>query len=222
MHRYLRRKKFRPYRRGIPPIIVPILIALGLSAGFFRLVSLELRPIIETVAVSQSTNLISELVSGAVDECLSERQMGYSDFITMETAPNGKVLSLTGRPGESSSFKRLVTERIAARLNNISLGELDIPIGNLTGSIFLTGFGPEIRVKVYSIGEVTATYSNSFSAAGVNQTHHGVYLNIAVTIHLLIPGEIIPVTVTDQICVAETIILGDVPNTYIHLEKGAD
>jgi len=222
MSGFMRRRAFRPYRKGIPPILLPVFVALVLCAAFFKLVSSELRPVIETVAVSRATNLISMKIGSAVDDCLLETEMTYADFITMEVNETGGIASLSGRPAETSRFKRQVIETITGQLNCVSSEELDIPIGNLTGSIFLSGLGPEIRVEVYTIGEVTATYRNSFVAAGVNQTHHGVYLDIVATVHLLIPGEIIPVTVSEQICVAETVILGAVPDTYIHMEKGAD
>lgn len=222
MPRTVWRRNFRPFRKGFPPLLLPVLVALALSAAFFRLISAELRPIIETASVSRATNLISTLISGTVDECLSEQQMEYSSFITTQTDENGNIISLSNDPGTGTRFKNLVTARIAEELNYVSADELDIPIGNLTGSIFLSGFGPDIRVKIYTVGEVTATYTNSFVSAGVNQTLHGVYLEITATVHLLIPGEIIPVTVTDRVCVAETIILGRVPSTYVHLEKGAD
>lgn len=222
MPRTVWRRNFRPYRKGIPPLLLPVLVALALSIAFFRFVSAQLRPIIETVSVSRATNLISTLISGTVDECLSEQQMEYSNFITTEMDQNGNIISLSNNPAASSRFKNLVTARIAEELNCVSADGLNVPIGNLTGSIFLTGFGPDIRVKIYTVGEVTAIYTNSFVSAGVNQTLHGVYLEITATVHLLIPGEIIPVTVTDRVCVAETIILGRVPSTYVHLEKGAD
>jgi len=218
----MRQRMFRPYRRSIPPVLVPAFVALVLCVGFFRLVASQLRPLVETVAVSRATNLISVVISRSVDECLLDNKMGYADFIDMEVNASGSVASLSGRPAETGRFKRQVIETIADQLSCLSSEELDIPIGNLTGSIFLSGFGPGIRVEIYTIGEVTATYRNSFTAAGVNQTHHGVYLDITATVHLLIPGEIIPITITEQHCVAETVILGAVPDTYIHMEKGAD
>jgi len=218
----VRRKRFRPYRRGFPRMLLPVCVAAVLSVTFFLIISSELRPLVETVTVSRSANLISSLISSAVDDCLSDEQMEYADFVTVDTDDMGKILSLSGKPAESSRFKRLVIDRIVGSVSGISPDDLSVPIGNLSGSVLLSGFGPDIRVRVYTVGEVTATYVNTFSAAGVNQTHHGVYLEVSVTIHLLIPGEIVPVTVNDRICVAETIILGDVPDTYIHMEQGSE
>ena len=175
---------------------------------------------IETAAASRATNLISTLVSGTVDECLSAEDFEYSDFVSLNVDEGGSVASLTVRATESNHFKNQVLQAVAAQLEHISSADLAIPVGTLTGSILLSGLGPEIHVTVYSVGDVAATYNNIVTSAGVNQTRHGVYLDITATVYLLIPGEVIPVTVTDHICVAETIILGTVPDTYIHMEKG--
>ena len=99
---------------------------------------------------------------------------------------------------------------------------LAIPLGNLTGIVLFSALGPSVRVRVQSVGDVKTAYENEFTSAGVNQTKHSIYLNTEVTVYLLIPGEIIPVTVQERVCVAETIIVGDVPDTYLNLKDGAD
>ncbi|MDE6280627.1 MAG: sporulation protein YunB, partial [Oscillospiraceae bacterium] len=77
-----------------------------------------------------------------------------------------------------------------------------------------------VRVRVDSVGEVIADYTNSFTSAGVNQTLHRVCLDITATIYLFLPGEVLPVTVSSSVCVAETVIVGETPDTYLNLDKG--
>jgi hypothetical protein len=80
--------------------------------------------------------------------------------------------------------------------------------------------GPNIRVSVHSVGDVSVVFDNEFTSAGVNQTRHAVYLNVSVTIYLLIPGEIIPVSAEERVCIAEMVIVGEVPDTYLNLQDG--
>ena len=215
-----RRQRFRPYGRRVFSPALFLWVGAVFVLGAFLLISFELRPLVETFAVSRAENLISVCMSVAVDGCLADEAMDYTSFISLNTDAGGSVLSLTGRPVESNRFKKLVIERLVDEIGNIASEELEIPIGNLSGNVLLSGVGPSVRVKVYSVGDITAFYSNSFTDAGVNQTHHCIYLNLTATVHLLIPGDIISVTVEDRICVAETIILGDVPDTYIQMDRG--
>ena len=113
-----------------------------------------------------------------------------------------------------------MVEAVARQLGGMDSDALSVPLGTLTGQPLLSGVGPSVRVRVDSVGEVTADYANSFTAAGVNQTLHRVCLDINATVRLFLPGEILPVSVASSVCVAETVIVGETPDTYLNLEKG--
>ena len=79
-------------------------------------------------------------------------------------------------------------------------------------------------MELLSAGDVTTQFRHSFEQAGINQTLHRVMLDVSVTVYLLIPGETLSTQVDSEICVAETVIVGQVPETYLYLgsEKGND
>ncbi len=181
-----------------------------------------MKPLIKTMAVSKTVNLISLAISEEADSSLTEESLSYRDFVSMDTNQDGQITLLSFQTAESTRFKRLLTERLVTRLESIDPNVLAIPMGNLTGVVLLSALGPSVRVRVQSVGDVKAEYENEFIAAGVNQTRHSVYLKLEVTVYLLIPGEIIPVTVEERVCVAETIIVGEVPDTYLNLKNGAN
>ena len=116
--------------------------------------------------------------------------------------------------------KRQVVEAVIRQLGALDSDELGVPLGSLTGQPLLSGVGPRVRVRVDSVGEVTADYDNTFTSAGVNQTLHRVCLNINAAVYLFLPGEVYPVSVSSSVCVAETVIVGETPDTYLNLEKG--
>ena len=202
--------------------MLPLLLAAAVSIGFFQCISSRLKPLIETMAVSKTVNLISLAISEETDNSLAEEMLSYPDFVTLETNQDGQVTMLSFRTAENTRFKRLMTERLIARLESIDPNVLSIPLGNLTGVVLFSALGPSIRVRVQSVGDIKTAYENEFTAAGVNQTKHSVYLKTEATVYLLIPGEIIPVTVQERVCVAETIIVGDVPDTYLNFKNGAN
>lgn len=218
--RFLRRTplRLRGSRWRGPVWLPPLLAAAGFAILLLAVVSSKLRPVIRTMAVSKATNLISTLSAATVDDSLADLQMEYASFITLRTDQEGNVASLSGDIQASSRFKRKVIDGLVNRLEHLDPEELGIPLGTLTGRLLLAGLGPEIRVGIQSVGDVTAQLESDFSAAGVNQTLHRITLDLTITIHLVIPGEIVPVTVREQIPVAETVLVGEVPSTYIQLD----
>lgn len=192
-----------------------------ISAVFFRGVSRRLEPALETAAVIRAQNAISLAVSTEVDESLNAEGMTYGDFVAVEKDSGGRVASLSLQTLQGSRFKREVISRLVERFEQMGTEELSVPAGNLTGVLLLSAAGPDIRVRVRSVGQVTAEYQNEFTSAGVNQTRHSVYLDVSVTLYLLIPGKIVPVSSNERVCVAETVIVGQVPDTYLSLRDGA-
>ena len=207
-------------REGPLTVALPVGIALVLVCLLLHTLNGMLRPMLETTASSQATNLMMQAIDAAVDNCLQENDMNYGDFVTMETDSAGKVTSITSNTAANSRFKRQVVETVIRQLGAMGGDELGVPLGTLTGQPLLSGVGPRVRVKVDSVGEVTADYANTFTSAGVNQTLHRVCLNITATVYLFLPGEILPVSVSSSVCVAETVIVGETPDTYLHLERG--
>ena len=143
--------------------------------------------------------------------------MVYSDFVTMETDQAGNVTSLTSNLASTSRLNSLLVEDITDELGRLQQEEFGIPLGTLTGWVIFSGKGPMIEVELLSAGDVTTQFRHSFEQAGINQTQHRVMLDVSVTIYLLIPGETLSTQVDSEICVAETVIVGQVPETYLYL-----
>lgn len=207
-------------QKGPLAVVLPVGVALVLVYLLTHTLNARLRPVLETAASSQATNLMTQAIDAAVDNCLQENQMDYSDFVTLETDAAGKVTSITSNTTANSRFKRQVVEAVIRQLGALDSDELGVPLGSLTGQPLLSGVGPRVRVRVDSVGEVTADYDNTFTSAGVNQTLHRVCLDIHATVRLFLPGEVLPVSVSSSVCVAETVIVGETPDTYLNFDKG--
>ncbi len=207
-------------RRRLPSFVVPLFLTFVFSIGLFQYISAQLSPVIRTMAESKVKNLISQITAAAVDESLSAEQMTYKDFVIADLGPSGQVVSLSFRTADSAVFKRRVIESLISKLELIRPDELSIPVGTLSGALLFSALGPSVRVRVQSLGDVSAEYRNEFTSAGVNQTRHSVYLDVFITVYLLIPGEIVSVSSCERICVAETIIVGEVPDTYLNFKNG--
>ncbi len=216
----LRRRLARLRYDGPLPVLLPVAAALLLAGLVIHFVNGQLRPILETVAADQAINLMTRAINAAVDDCLTESGMDYGDFVSVATDEEGRVTSLNGNTAEASRFRRQVTEAVIEAIRGLDDKDLGVPLGSLTGQLLLSGVGPSVRVRVYSVGSVTAEYANSFTAAGVNQTHHQIDLRINAAVNLILPGEILPVTVSSGVCVAETVIVGETPDTYLDLNRG--
>ena len=93
--------------------------------------------------------------------------------------------------------------------------DLGIPIGSLVLPEFLAGKGPNIPVHILSIRNSDASFTSNFTEAGINQTLQQLNMQVSVDVAVLVLGETNYFTVTSQVVVAETIIVGQVPDTFL-------
>lgn len=216
----LRRRWHKLRRQRLPPALLAAVIALALFILLWRAVDDCLTPAIETIAASSAVNRISETVSRAVADCVSREQLTYQDFISLETDASGKVTSLTSNLSAASQLRSQLVSSITAELDELRQEEFGVPLGTLTGWLVFSGKGPVVQVDLLSVGDVTVELRHSFGQAGINQTLHQVFLEVSATVYLMIPGETLPVTSDSQVCVAETVIVGEVPDTYLYVGNG--
>ena len=115
-----------------------------------------------------------------------------------------------------------IADEILRRLTEVSTSELEIPLGTLTGSALLAGRGPRLFVRMQAVGSANAVFRNQFTSAGINQTRHQIFLDVDVYMSILLPGMKTSTKVTNEIAVAETVIVGSVPDTYTYFSTMPD
>jgi sporulation protein YunB len=204
------RRRFRRKLTGAAAICAGI----GLAASMW----LKMTPIVRAFAVSEAKNAASAAVNGVISELLSEGSMDYSALVRTEKDASGKISALTTDMARINVLKAEVTRRVIERAARPSAAEVSIPLGNLLGGSLLSGRGPRIPVSVMSVGSVDTDFINHFSSAGINQTRHRIVASVTVELDILTPGGSVKTKVITHVTVAETVIVGDVPESYTYFE----
>lgn len=203
-------------------IVVWLAIFMLLLLGLVALVVVRIRPIVESLAESRATNRVNRVVADAVSDAVASGQVDCSALITFEKDGSGRVTALRSNMTEFNRLQTLISDAVLERLSEVTTSDLSIPLGTLTGSNLLAGRGPQVRVRTQSLGSATAKLRNALTAAGINQTKHQVLLDVDVYVTVLLPGFATSVHVSNELCVAETVIVGNVPETYTYFSTTED
>lgn len=181
--------------------------------------AVQLPQIMNSMAAPRISNVIHKAVSEAVTETIGTGKYDYSDLISLEKDNDGKITALTSNMIQFNRLQIEVAENVMKKVGSVSSSELAIPIGSLTGVALLAGRGPYIHVKVLSVGTPSTAFENLFTDAGINQTKHQIMLNVDVHVRILMPGYTTATTVRSSLAVAETVIVGSVPETYTYFHS---
>lgn len=207
----------RTTRRTLLGIFAFSLLVILLASTIFA--TMQMRPLLTSLATTRVSNMVNRIVSEAVDEGIESGNIRYSDLITFEKDNEGRITAIYSNMASFNRLQSKILDIILARIDQVSTRELSIPIGSLTGSVLLAGRGPSISVRMESVGSSSAWFENEFSSAGINQTRHQIVLNIDVAVSILLPGFSTVTTVSNAVTVAETVIVGSVPDTYTYFSS---
>ena len=161
-----------------------------------------------------------EVTNKAVNETLSSEAISYGDLVTLEKDTAGQVTVLAANTAQLNALRTEILGRILEQVEQLDSQELGIPLGNLTGFATASDLGPVLPVRVLTAATPTAAFEHVFTSSGINQTLHQVMLNVQVECTLLIPGGTVDTVVEAQVCAAETLLVGQVPDTYLELPGG--
>lgn len=164
----------------------------------------------ESYAISVGTSTINE----AVNELISEKGITYSDFVKLEKANDNSITALEGNTISMNTFKTDVSNKIQTLMSENEDGYIHIPIGSLFGSEVLSGFGYKIPIKLSPTSISKVDFNEDFASVGINQVKHSIWLDIDVSMSVISSTSQISESVHTKILVAETIIVGRVPEYY--------
>lgn len=201
-------------RRALARILLFSVMALALTLMF--LATTQMQPLLESLATTRVSNTVNRIVSEAVEEAIESGNISYNDLITFEKDNEGQITAIYSNMAAFNRLQSKILDIILARIDQVPARELSIPIGSLTGSVLLAGRGPSISVRMESVGSSSAWFENEFTSAGINQTKHQIVLNIDVAVSILLPGFSTATVVSNAVTVAETVIVGAVPDTYTY------
>lgn len=208
----LRRKKWG-YRRvkGLYIYLIYTIVAL---IFFYYFMEYRLKPAI--IAVSET--LAKETAVNTINDAINERVLKgieYKDLVYVRTDNNGKVSMLQANTIEMNLLASKITREVKENLNSIGPLYAKIPLGSVFSSDLFANVGPRIKVGLLPVGAVDVDFSSQFEPAGINQTRHRIYLDIRTTIRIIAPLTSDEVQVTLHMPIAESIIVGDVPASYV-------
>lgn len=183
---------------------------------------IHMEPIVISMATARVSNTVNRIVVEAVNDAIEGGEIDYSILVSFEKDAEGHVTALKSNMAAFNRLQSRIADDILLRLSEVSTTTLSIPIGTLTGSSLMAGRGPTIKVKMQSVGSTTASFRNTFSAAGINQTRHQILLDVQVNVSILLPGFRTSTKVNNEISVAETVIVGSVPQTYTYFSTAPD
>ena len=208
-----RQKRARQKRRRLPWLL-RLAAVFAVVVGLLVTLDNEVRPVVITMAQNQARVSSILAINEAVLDELEKEEVGYDDLVTVTRLEDGTVSSIQADTTAINRLKARLTNAVSARLTALQLEEVEVPVGTLLGWQIFAGRGPVIRFQIVPASFVESDITSTLEAAGINQTQHKILMQFKVEMSAIIPGYTTSVTVNTQVSIADTLIVGNVPQFY--------
>ena len=207
--------KYRKIRLRRRWMVILLLLALLVPAAVMRM---RLFPMVEELAVTRVTNQTARLINDAIDAQIRDGVVDYSNMVLLEKDDTGAVTALKTNISEMNALKTRILDTVNEEILQLNVEEIGVPIGNLLVPTLFSGRGPYLPVKVLTVRSSEAAFSNQFTQAGINQTLHQIIMTITIDMTIVTPAGTEQVDTSSQVVVAETVIVGTVPESYLAID----
>jgi len=202
--------------------IIRIFTIIFIAVITANIIIKSINPIIEknceTIAKGVATKVSNEQATIVMSK------YKYDDLCNISKDSNGNITMISANIITVNEIISDVAVKIQEELNNGESSSFNLKLGTFTGMKILSGMGPNINIKMSTIGNLDTDLKSEFISAGINQTLHKIYLEVRCRVVVLTPFETMEREIINQVLLAEAVIVGTTPNTYYNLEglNGSD
>ena len=199
-------------RRRLRKLLVFLLIA---GIGLFVLFRWKFNQPVRELAQAQVINATSDLINDAIDRQIEAGDIQYDRIVYFEKDLDGAITALKTNMSEVNRLKTNNLNIINDEILALDQSYIGFPLGSVFLPEFFSGWGLTIPVQIIAIRNSDGYFESHFTQAGINQTLHRLNMCVLVDVSILVLGRSTSFTVSSEVVVAETIIIGDVPNTFL-------
>ena len=175
----------------------------------------SINPTLELQSKIQARALAESLSNKSCKEAIKD--IKYDDLCKIERDEKGNIRMMNLNVITVNNLMSQIAIDIQDSLKNDNNDVIKISLGTISGNKLLAGKGPEIKVKIETIGDIQTSIKSELLSTGINQTLHKIYMNIDFKMAIISPYKDTEESIVTEVLLAEAVIVGDIPETYYNL-----
>lgn len=202
-------------RRRVKRFLIWLSLLILAALTVFAVLRSRYYPVIRNLAETQVKNTASDLINDAIAKQIAHGTIQYDRIVYFEKDLDGRITALKTNIGEINRLKTDVLNIINDEVLAADESSLGIPLGSLFFSEFFAGKGPRMPIRILAIRNSEADFYSQFTEAGINQTLHQLNMEVFLDVTVLVLGATSEFSISSHMVVAETVIVGAVPDTFL-------
>lgn len=182
----------------------------------------RIHPLLVRLAESKAQSVTLKIINDQVSEFIAQEDVSYENLVTFGYNQDGVMTYVGTDMVKLNTFKAHISSKIQDSFDHHNFGSIGLPLGTILGGDFFVGQGPVLRFPIDLSCSVSCTFSHKFDDAGINQTRHQIMLTVTGTTFAVASWYRASSRVTTDFVIAETIIVGQVPQYFTSVDHSED
>ena len=192
------------------------LILLVIFSSLTTLYIKVIEPILIQFTQANAYSLAMKSTEQAIRSNL--QNITYDSIISEVTDENGKIVALRTNTNELNRISNNLAIDLEENIARQNESSIKIPLGLFFNTGIFGGAGVRVKIKTVPLGDTKIECISQFDSVGINQTRHRIVLNIKTYFTIIAPVYLRNECYEKEIVLAETILNGDIPDTYYNLD----
>ncbi|NLY66729.1 MAG: sporulation protein YunB [Tissierellia bacterium] len=193
------------------------IIALFLFVIYmYKYIDKNIKPTIVAVSEVQARQVAIKTINDTIKNKIGNN-IKYTDLVSVSYDKEGRITMMQANTMLMNMIASEVALDVQDQLVEISESNIKLPLNNVF-DIHIIKL-PSIKVRIIPQGAIDVDFATEFESAGINQTRHKIYIVVNTDIKMILPLTAEDIKVTTNIPIAETVIVGDVPETFVDIPE---
>ena len=216
---FKRKRRLRRQKNGRRAVTICFAFMLAIVLVMVVVINPRLKSIVRVYAENAVERICLEAINNAADSAIENSNITYNDIVKIEKSADNSITAVMADIGAVNRIKTQANRQLLSTLAELDGEEIRIPLGTLTDNSLFIGRGPDISVRVQLTGNSEVEIRSVFESVGINQTRHSVNMDIECRVYIVMLGVKSAQDISLSVPIAETIIVGTVPDTFLSLSK---
>lgn len=208
-------KRRRPYKQ-----VFIVIVAMMLIGGILTFLDHKLRTVFFEIAEYKAVQIATEAMQLSLQKEATEQQVQYQDLINIHKDTQGRITIMQANTMKVNKIASSTTLAVQKSLEDLKRQTFSVPLGQVLGVPLFANHGPRLSYSIMPVGTVRYRLIDQFDSAGINQTRHTIYLNFDTNVRIVVPSKAGETVVSTQVPLTESIIVGDIPDTFVTITGG--
>lgn len=209
----------KKYKENLIKLVLIIILIFSLITYFYLEVSI--RPTLAAICEVQAKVIASRIINEIVRNELNKESI-KNQILVPSYDKDGRINMIRTDAMVMNTISNNIAKNVQKKIVELESQKFSIPLFTALDSQLLAGKGPNLNFTILHQGSVLVDFITEFEESGINQTRYKIYITVKVDMRVLSPVTTSTITVNNNVLIAEIVIVGEVPESYMNFPSIKD